>query len=346
MPLIEPTGMPVIVPDWLIVSAPAIPEASSVSLPPTPVSAPASEPAAVKVKVSLPAPPLTAVTPPKVPPPTIVPLPGPFTVMLLPLAAARTVVLVPLPVRVSGPPETCSVRLPVKAAPFRTLVPLSPVRVAEPMPASVIGVERERVSKAFARVRSSDAPAVTSSELLPPPPSIDATEKPAPSTNASAALPPTRLVTPVKFVVPPPSFTLPALVPVTAGVEATLRPVRVELVLLPTSEPTLENPAAPSGVAVPVVAELVSVKFAVARAERSSVFAAPVPPSTPPTSAPVPVKTKLSAPVPPASEAMPVKVVVPLTLPVLGAVTLNVEPALVPVSVDVVPLPVREAIPL
>ena len=95
---------------------------------------------------------------------------------------------------------------------------------------------------------------------------------------------------------------------------------------------------------MPVVAELVSVKFAVAQGrEIERVFAAPVPPSTPPTSAPVPVKTKLSAPVPPASEAMPVKLVVPLTLPVLGAVTLNVEPALEPGSVDVVPLPASVA---
>ncbi len=346
MPLIEPTGTPVIVPDWLIVSVPAIPETSSVSLPPTPVSAPLSEPAAVKMKVSLPAPPLAAVTPLKVPPPPIVPLPLPFTVRLLPPAAARTVVLVPLPVSVSVPPEACSVRLPLKAAPFRTLSPVPPTSVAVPMFARATSEATDRFRRALSSVMSSVACAVAVSELLPPPPSIDATAKPAPSTKASAALPPTRPVTPVKFVVPLPSFTLPALGPVTVQVEAALRPVRVEVVLLPTSESMLLNPAAPSRLAVPVVAELVSVKFAVARAERSSVFAAPVPPSTPPTSAPVPVKTKLSAPVPPASEAMPVKVVVPLTLPMPGPVTLNVEPVLVPVSVDVVPLPVSEAMPL
>ena len=53
-------------------------------------------------------------------------------------------------------------------------------------------------------------------------------------------------------------------------------------------------------------------------------FAAPAPPSTLPASVPAPLRAKLSAPVPPASEAIPENVVVPtpsLTVPLPLPVT-------------------------
>ena len=52
-------------------------------------------------------------------------------------------------------------------------------------------------------------------------------------------MPPTRLGTAAKAVVPLPSFTVPALLPVTLHVEAAFVPVRVELTPLPVRDVTL-----------------------------------------------------------------------------------------------------------
>ena len=343
MPLTEPTGMPVIVPDWLIVSAPPEAETSSLSLPPTPVSAPVSEPAPTMKKLSMPAPPVIAVMSSKVPPPPIVPLPGLSSVTSLPPAAASSVVLVALPISVSVPPDSCSARLPLNPAPSRALLLAPPMRVAAPMFARITSDATVRSRRASPRVMFSVACAVAVSELLPVPPLIDATAAPAAITKASAALPPTRLVTPVKFVVTLPSSTLPMLLPVIVQVDATSRPVRLELVLLPTSKPMFDQ-LPPIGVAVPALAP-VSAKFAAPPVvERSSVLAAPVPPLTLPSSAPAPSNLKTSAAVPPAREKMFWNVVVPTkssTLPLPLPSTVKVEPVALPVRVELVSFPTR-----
>ena len=171
-----------------------------------------------------------------------VPLSAPATLKVEALAVPTRVVPTPLPVTVSLPLVACTVRVrpPVQPEAVMTLSPLPPVSVAALMLASTIVLEPERASWVSVSVRFSLVSAVAASVLAAPePPSIEPMAMPAPTTNVSTPVPPTRLGTAAKVVVPLPSFTVPALVPATLQVEAVFVPVSVELAPLPVSDVTL-----------------------------------------------------------------------------------------------------------